>query len=105
MSFPSDNGQKLFWAAVLVSESSSELRFLLPEGDSQLLRLTLAGVGSSEFGQFQGLPEAILNHLPFCLKSFLQNEMLGSWKKLLHSRREVVSPNCVKDNGDLEKRI
>lgn len=105
MSFPSDNGRKLFSAAVLDSELSSELRFLLPEGDSQLLLLTLAGVGSSEFGQFQGLPEAILNRLSFCLKSFLQTEMFGSWKKLLYSRREVVSPNCVKDNGDSEGRI
>ena len=67
----------LFWSSFQVGLTP------LRERDHQLLQLYPGKEMPSQSGQIQGLPEVILNSLPWCVRSFLKNEMLGLWRKLL----------------------
>ena len=58
----------VFWAAVLVLESSLQLG-LYKRDSQQSLLFTVGKEWPSESGQFQGVPEGILNCLSSVLKS------------------------------------
>lgn len=91
-------GLNFFWVFGLVSAfsrklvcpqsllcclSSLKFGFIFSERNSQLSLLTQSWRGSSEYGP-QGLPEAILSCLPFFLRSFPQDGIFPSCRKLLH---------------------
>ena len=52
---------------------------------------------SSDFGQFQELPEALLSCLPSCLWKALQGGIFKSGKKLLHNTLRAIVKNIYLD--------